>query len=50
MLVFIALFWGVDLAALGWVAFEGAEFMCMIGSPYTTCASPTPTIMVIEFH
>jgi hypothetical protein len=23
----IALFWAVGLAALGWVAFEGAEFM-----------------------
>jgi hypothetical protein len=24
MVVFIALFWGVGLAALGWLAFEGA--------------------------
>jgi hypothetical protein len=23
----IALFWGVGLAALGWLAFESAEFM-----------------------
>jgi hypothetical protein len=26
MVVFIALFWGVGLAALGWLAFEGAEW------------------------
>jgi hypothetical protein len=25
--VSIALFWGVGLAALGWLAFEGAEWM-----------------------
>jgi hypothetical protein len=24
--VFVALFWGVGLAALGWLAFEGAEW------------------------
>jgi len=23
----VALFWGVGLAALGWLAFEGAEWM-----------------------
>jgi hypothetical protein len=27
LVVFIALFWGVGLAALGWLAFEGAESM-----------------------
>jgi hypothetical protein len=27
VVVFIALFWGVGLAALGWLAFEGAEWM-----------------------
>jgi hypothetical protein len=25
--VSVALFWGVGLAALGWLAFEGAEWM-----------------------
>ena len=27
IVVSIALFWGVGLAALGWLAFESAEFM-----------------------
>jgi hypothetical protein len=27
VVVFVALFWGVGLAALGWLAFEGAEWM-----------------------
>jgi hypothetical protein len=27
IVVSVALFWGVDLAALGWLAFEGAEWM-----------------------
>jgi hypothetical protein len=27
IVVSIALFWGVGLAALGWLAFEGAEWM-----------------------
>ena len=27
MVMSVALFWGVGLAALGWLAFEGAEWM-----------------------
>jgi hypothetical protein len=27
VVVSVALFWGVGLAALGWLAFEGAEWM-----------------------
>jgi hypothetical protein len=27
IVVSVALFWGVGLAALGWLAFEGAEWM-----------------------